>query len=89
MFKGIAFIGLNVLDAWLTKAALALGAVELMPLAKYFGDNMLWKGLIAAAVVAGLYYWKKDKLLLPLCLVMIGICFWNFEVCLMGKVGGW
>lgn len=89
MKEEIAFVGLNVLDAWLTKTALALGATELMPLARIFGSSMLWKGLIAAVIVAGLYYWGKQKLLLPLCVVMVGVCFWNFIMCLTIKGGIW
>lgn len=85
--KEIAFIGLNVLDAWLTKVALAMGAVELMPLARIFGVSILWKGLMAAAIVAGLYYWNKERLLLPLSIAMIGICSWNLLVCFVAKGG--
>lgn len=74
---GLTFIGINILDAYLTKTALAMGAVELMPLARIFGSSMLWRGLIAGVIVVGLYYWHKEKLLLPLCLGMAGICLWN------------
>ena len=85
--KERAFIGLNVLDAWLTKEAMAMGATELMPLARIFGVSILWKGLLAAAIVVGLYYWSKERLLLPLCIAMIGICSWNLLVCFVAKGG--
>ena len=80
---GISFILLNVIDAYLTKEALAMGAVELNPVGMLWG-NMVAKGLIAVAIVAGLYFWKKEKLLLPLSLGMAAICFWNFAMCFMG-----
>jgi len=85
--KGLAFIGLNIADALLTKEAMSMGAVELMPLARIFGSSMIWKGLIAAVIVAGLYYWGKQKSLLPLCLGMVGVCLWNFLVCFIVKGG--
>jgi len=86
--KELAFIGLNIADAWLTKTALAMGAIELMPLAKYFGSSMLWKGLLAGAIVAGLYYWGKEKLLLPLCLGVAAVCLWNLII-VVTKGGIW
>ena len=83
----IVFIGLNILDAYLAKTGLAMGAIELNPIARVFDVSMLWKGLIAGAIVAGLYYWGKEKLLLPLCLGMFGVCLWNFLVCFILKGG--
>jgi len=77
--KSLIFIGLNVADAYLTKTALALGAAELNPIGVLW-TNMVIKGLVALAIVIGLYFWGKEKLLLPLCLVMFGICCWNLAV---------
>jgi len=75
---GILFIGLNILDAYLTKKALAMGASELNPIAIHFGANIFWKAIIAIAVVVILYFWKNQKLLIPLCIAMAAICTWNF-----------
>ena len=36
---GLLFVGLNVLDAYLTKLALSRWACEVMPLARLYGDN--------------------------------------------------
>jgi len=83
MHMGISFILLNVVDAYLTKEALAMGAVELNPVGMLWG-NMVAKGLIAVVIVAGLYFCKEGKLLFPLSLGMLGICFWNFAMCFMG-----
>ena len=64
----LAFIGLNILDAWLTSKALALGATELNPMMRPFGADMLSKGVLAGAIVTGLCLCHKQNLLLPLCL---------------------
>lgn len=83
MHMGINFILLNIIDAYLTKEALGMGAVELNPIGMFWGD-MIVKGLIAVAIVAGLCFCKAEKLLLPLSLGMLAICFWNFAMCFMG-----
>ena len=83
MYMGINFILLNIIDAYLTKEALGMGAVELNPIGMFWGD-MIVKGLIAVAIVAGLCFCKEEKLLLPLSLGMVAICCWNFAMCFMG-----
>jgi hypothetical protein len=82
LIKGIllcvAFIVLNILDAWLTKVALGLGSYELNPFINMrFGGSMLVKGLIAAEIVMVLILFKRGRLLRPLNLCMILICTWN------------
>ena len=74
----IVFVGLNILDAWLTGLALQLGSYELNPfLGARFGSNMLFKGLIAAGIVMILILFKQGRLLRPLNLGMILLCTWN------------
>jgi hypothetical protein len=87
MLMAIAFVVLNVLDAHLTKEALAMGAMELNPIAILWA-NMVAKGLAAVAIVAGLYFFKKQELLLPLSVGMLGICFWNFIMSFVLIAGG-
>ena len=82
LIKGIllcvGFIGLNILDAWLTRVALGLGSYELNPFISVgFGSSMLVKGLIAAEIVLVLILFKRGRLLRPLNLCMILICTWN------------
>ena len=61
---GIAFVGLNILDARLTGTALVLGASELNPIAATgFGSSMLLKGLLALAIVIALVLLKRGRLL--------------------------
>jgi len=67
MYTGIAFILLNVVDAYFTKEVLGMGAVELNPVGMLWGSIVV-KGLVALAIVAGLYLCKKGKLLFPLSL---------------------
>jgi len=74
----VVFIGLNILDAWLTGVALGLGSLELNPLlGMRFGSNMLIKGLIAFEIVITLVLFKRGGLLKPLSLGMLLICAWN------------
>jgi hypothetical protein len=74
----VIFIGLNILDAWLTGLALGAGNYELNPfLGMRFGSNMLVKGLISAGIVATLVLFKRGRLLKPLSLGMSLICTWN------------
>ena len=75
---GIAFIGLNILDARLTGVALALGSSEFNPIAATgFGSSMLLKGLISFAIVMVMVLLKRGRLLKPLSLGMLLICAWN------------
>jgi hypothetical protein len=74
----VCFIGLNILDAWLTRVALGLGSYELNSFMNMrFGSSMLLKGLIAAEIVLVLILFRRGRLLRPLNLCMILICTWN------------
>jgi len=74
----VVFIGLNILDAWLTGLALGAGNYELNPfLGMRFGSNVLIKGLIAFLIVIILVLFKRGGLLKPLSLGMSLICVWN------------
>ena len=79
----VVFIGLNILDAWLTGLALGAGNYELNPfLGMRFGSSMLIKGLISAGIVTALVLFRRGKLLKPLSLGMLLICTWNCVVVL-------
>jgi hypothetical protein len=74
----VAFIGLNIVDAWLTGIALGAGNYELNPfLGMRFASNMLIKGLISVGIVTALVLFKRGRLLKPLSLGMALICTWN------------
>jgi len=74
------FIAFNILDAYLTKMALALGAAEVNPLMTSLGDNMIGKGLIAIALVFILYWFGKERVLWPLNFMLFGIVLWNSAI---------
>jgi len=75
---GIAFVGLNILDARLTGTALVLGASELNLIAATgFGGSMLLKGLTSLAIVIALVLLEQGRLLKPLDLGMLLIVLWN------------
>jgi|GEM_PF-1261952 len=74
----VVFIGLNILDAWLTGIAIGAGSYELNPfLGMRFGSNMLFKGLLSAAIVLALVLFRRGRLLRPLNVGMLLICTWN------------
>ncbi|MGB2798493.1 MAG: DUF5658 family protein [Dehalococcoidia bacterium] len=72
-----AFVGLNILDAYMTGVSLALGSSELNPIATAFGSNILIKALIASAIGIAFVLFKRGKLLKPLVLGMSLIVLWN------------
>ena len=75
------FIILNLTDAYLTKAALLMGAAELNPLITQIGSSIVVKGLLAAAIVFILCYFRKDRVLWPLNILFVGVILWNLAVC--------
>jgi hypothetical protein len=75
---GLAFVVLNIIDAYLTGIALALGGTEANPIAATgFGSNMLLKGLVATAITIALVSLRKGNLVKPLSLGMLVIVLWN------------
>ena len=77
------FVTLNVVDAYLTKTALAMGAAEVNPLTISIGSSMIIKGLIAIALVFILYWFRKERVLWLLNLMLFGVVLWNSATCLI------
>ena len=71
------FVTLNIVDAYLTKMALAAGAAEVNPLMTGVGSSMITKGLMAVALAFILYYFRKERALWPLNFALLGIVLWN------------
>ena len=71
------FVILNIIDAYLTKVALAMGALEVNPLMRCVGSSMITKGLIAIALVFILYRFEKERALWPLNFMLFGLVLWN------------
>jgi len=74
------FIALNIMDAYLTKISLQIGAIEANPFMTYIGGVVIAKGLIAAALVFILYYFQKDKVIWLLNILLLGVILWNSAV---------
>lgn len=77
LMMSIAFMILNVVDAYLTQLNLAMGAIEVNPLAEPFGSNMLVRGLLALAVVALTVSARKVRWLLYLNVLVLWVVVWN------------
>lgn len=75
------FVTLNVVDAFLTKTALSVGAVEFNPVMANIGSSMLAKGGIALAVAFLLYYFRQRRALWLLNIILFGIVLWNLSIC--------
>jgi hypothetical protein len=75
------FVGLNVLDAYLTKTALSIGAVEFNPVMTMIGSNILIKGGIAVVLAFLLYYFHQRRALWILNIAFFGIVLWNLAMC--------
>lgn len=73
---GLIFVGLNIADAWLTNQLLNSGWQEANPIVKFYGPNMVIKGLLALAIVALLVRFGKAKLLLVLNICMLAVVLW-------------
>lgn len=84
----LLFIGLVVLDGFLTRALLQIGATEanFNPMVLWSLDHLWARVLIAIAIVLLLRYFGKWKLLHPLCFVCLGICVYNGVMLLIGKM---
>jgi hypothetical protein len=79
MIWRIAFISLVFLDGFLTQKLLALGATELNPnpIVLWSVENLWARILIAITIIVILQFFRKEKLLIPLTFVCLGICVWN------------
>ena len=75
------FVTLNVVDAFLTKTALSVGAVEFNPIMANIGSSMLAKGGIALALAFILYYFRQRRALWLLNVVLFGVVVWNLAIC--------
>jgi hypothetical protein len=82
MVGSFFFIALNLVDAWLTKQAFAIGETELNPFVRFFnfGDNLLVKGFLALVITLILWRLGKSHLLWYLNLLMLTVVFWNAAV---------
>ena len=76
----IMFITFNLIDAYLTKTALTMGAVEVNPLMTSTGGSIIVKGLVAIALVLILYWFQRERVLWWLNFMFFGVILWNSAV---------
>jgi len=76
VISGLIFVGLNIVDAWLTKQLLELGWQEVNPFVVHYGANILIKGFLASAVALVLVAFGKAKLVWVLNICMSAVVFW-------------
>jgi len=88
MLGSALFVSLNLVDAWLTKQAFALGETELNPIVNHFGygDNLVLKGLLAIAIVLILWRFGKLHLFRYLNILMLLVIFWNTTVLTLHRI---
>jgi hypothetical protein len=77
ILNSVAFIGLNMVDAWLTREHLEIGNDEGNPLAAGYGSVVWFKGLLALLVLIVLLGFGKGKLLWVLNVFMLAVVLWN------------
>jgi glucose dehydrogenase len=73
----IAFVALNITDAYLTQLVLSMGGVELNPLAEPFGSNMLVRGLLAVCTALVILLAGKRSWLRILTVIVLFVVVWN------------
>lgn len=84
---GALFVGLNVVDAYLTGLLLATGAVmEANPFMATYGSSVWFKMFVALLVVAVLYRVGMDRVCWTLNLFMFALCVWLGSLCFIGGV---
>jgi len=88
MWGSTSFIGLNLVDAWLTKQLFTPGQTELNPVVRYlsYGDDLVLKGLLAVAIALILWRFGKSHLLWYLNIVMLIVISWNTAVLTVGNL---
>jgi hypothetical protein len=75
------FVTLNVVDAFLTKMAISAGALEFNPVMAAIGSSVLAKSGLAVALAFLLYYFRQQRALWLLNIILFGIVLWNLSVC--------
>jgi hypothetical protein len=77
------FVTLNVVDAFLTKTAISVGAVEFNPVMASVGSSIIAKGAIAVALAFLLYYYRQKRALWILNAFLVCVVLWNLAICFL------
>jgi hypothetical protein len=83
----VLFVGLVVLDGFITQKLLAVGGTELSPnpFALWSAGHLWARIIVAIVIVLSLRFFDKWKLLIPLCLLSLGICIYNAIMLAVGN----
>ena len=76
IISGLIFVGLNIVDAWLSRQLITLGWQEVNPLVVHYGANIWVKGFLAIAIALPLVAFRKTKLLWVLNICMLAVVLW-------------
>jgi hypothetical protein len=81
------FVGLVVLDGFLTKKLLAIGAAELNPnpFVPWSADHLWARLAVAIVIVLLLRFFNRWKLLIPLTFICLCICIYNAIMLAVGN----
>lgn len=86
--NALAFVGLNIADAWLTTQLLAHGGVESFWWSAHYNANMFVKGLLALLAAIILIRLGKARLLKWLNIAMLFVVLSN-GICFLGYFISW
>jgi hypothetical protein len=82
----VAFVALNIADAYLTHLVLSVGGIELNPLAEPFGSNILMRAVLASVAAAALLVAGKRGWLHSLSVLVLWVVMWNLWQYAMSQV---
>jgi branched-subunit amino acid transport protein len=86
--NALAFVGLNMADAWLTTQLLTHGGVESFWWSAHYNSNIFVKGLLALLVAVVLIRLGKARLLKWLNIAMLFVVLSN-GICFLGYFISW
>ena len=83
----VLFVGLVVLDGFLTQKLLAIGAAEANPnpVVLWTVEHLWARLVIAIAIILALRFFGKWKILIPLCYMFGAICIYNAIMLAVGN----
>src|SRR4030042_2877458 len=83
----VLFVGLVVLDGFLTQKLLAIGATEANPnpFVLWSVDHLWVRVLIAIVIILALRFFNKWRVIQALCFIWLGICIYNAIMLAVGN----
>jgi len=88
LLNALAFVVLNIADAWLTAHLMSHGGVEAFWWSAHYNSNIFVKGLLALLVALVLIRLGEARLLKWLNIAMLIVVLAN-GICYLGYLGSW